>query len=139
MSDNRLFLHQKGLFRGEFVVIDQRCSFSIGDYIEVVLKDKPFLTGETVTGLYGEAKRIVGFPLTVVSCCCIAEIDVTLSIAMGISCRHWFDCLNVGEKSVVISHVIQFRSLTSYVPKIDGWIPGVFRKRRVPTQKNFVQ
>lgn len=135
--NTRLFLRQKGLFRGEFViVIGQQRSFSIGDYIEVVLKDKPFLTGETVTGLYGEAKRIVGFPLTIVSCC-VAEIDVTLSVVNGITYRLWFDCLNIGEKSIVVSYKMQHSDCTWYVPRIDGWIPGMFGKSRAPNIKNL--
>lgn len=137
MVDNRLFLRHKGLFRGEFVVIDQQRTFSIGDYIEVILKDQPYPIGETVQGSHGETKHIVAFPLTVVSCC-VDEIDVALTIPAGISCRHWFDCLNVGVKSVVISHMMQYRRHTLYVPKIDGWLPGFPGRTRAPTQKNFV-
>ena len=139
MFDTRLYLCSHGFFHGEFVVVNRQRAFSIGDYIEVILRNEPCAIGETIQDLYGKERAVMALPLTVVSCCCATEIDATLLIVEGIHYRHWLNCLNVGVKSVVVSH--QMRMPPSgriwYTPRIDDRLPAILGYQRVPTRSNF--
>lgn len=142
MSDNRFRLcGRPGLFEGEFVVTNDRRSFSIGDYIEVFLKDQPYPTGETVLWRSQSGRDrllpIIAFPLRVVECCHVAEIDVVLhSVTITYAFRHWMRCLNVGIISVVVPFKYQHRERTWYMPKIDGWVPSINGRVKAPSPKS---
>ena len=125
---NHLKLQSRGLFEGEFVVTTENCSFSIGEYIEVVLREPPHPTGDIALGPDGKGQRIIDFLLTIVECCHIDEIEATLRIVTGASCSHWSDCLEVGKVSVVTPYKYWCRDFIWYMPKIDGWIKGAFGK-----------
>ena len=141
MSNLLRLCGQRGLFRGEFVVTNNQCSFSIGDYIEVLLKDQPFNTGKTarcrrVDDTIRELP-IIAFPLRVIECYHVDEIDVVLhSVASTRTFRHWMDCLDVGKISVVMPFQYQHRELIWYMPKIDGWVPGMYGRVRAPSPKS---
>jgi len=139
MSDDRLYVWQNGLFAGEFVITNQQRSFSIGDYIEVVLREQPYTTEGTVKDLYDVEKPIIVFPLTVVESCLNIGIDVVLRRPVGPISQLLFDCLVVGKMSIITTFKMQHCRCTWYVPKIDGWVPGLFGKTQAPSVKNLVQ
>jgi hypothetical protein len=118
----------RGHFAGEFVVTDDECCYSIGDCLEVVLKDHAYPTGETFTipmGGGGEKTvHIAAMPLTVTLSALTEPIEVLLKMTVGRSFRHWLDCLEIGVPSVVIPHKYARSKYTWYMPKIDGWVPS---------------
>ena len=125
---NYLKLQSRGFFEGEFVVTTDDRAFSIGDRIEVVLKESPHATGEMFLDTGGKNHPIIDFPLTIVKCCLTDEIEATLRIITSISCFHWYDCLEIGRVSVVTPFKYQHRNYNWYLPEIDGWVRGMFGK-----------
>ena len=117
---NKLRLLHKGYWAGDFVVTTEDCSFSIGDYIEVILTEKAHIIDEVIKGFRGEDLHIAAFPLTITECCHSDEIKVILQSVMGVACRHWYTCLEVGQKSMVVSNKYETNFHTWYMPKIDG-------------------
>jgi len=135
MSNHLRLCGQPGLFEGEFVVTNDRRSFSIGDYIEVFLKEQPYPTGETAL-CRKRRLPVVAFPLRVVECCLVDEIDVILHSVALTTFQHWKRCLDVGKISVVMPFKYQHREHTWYMPKIDGWIPSMHGRVQAPSPKN---
>jgi len=134
---NNLKLCQQGFFAGEFVITNEQCSFSIGDYIELYLKEAPYVTGETFLDLNGKKIHIIAFHLVITQYCYDTEIEVIMKKPVGISLRHWAECLEVGKISVVIPFKYEFSKYIWYIPKIDGWIPGMFGKVKAPQRLNY--
>lgn len=58
----RLTYKQRGFFAGDFVISTGDSSFSIGDLIQVTLKNNPYATGEEITDPRGKQRKIVTFP-----------------------------------------------------------------------------
>jgi hypothetical protein len=141
MPENVMAMMSRGYFAGEFVVINDDRAHSIGDCIEVVLKDHAQPTGDTfdVPCLGGGTKtvHVAGFPLTVTLSALTEPIEVLLKLAVGLSFRHWLACLEIGVPSVAIPTHYTKGKLTWHMPKIDGWLPGPFgSKVRAPTTTN---
>jgi hypothetical protein len=142
MSENVMAMASRGYFAGEFVVTNDDCAYSIGDHIEVVLKDHAYPTGETfdVPRLGGGEKivHIAAFPLTVTLSAHVGPIEVLLKMAVGRAFSHWLDCLEIGVPSVVIPNKCEHRKHIWYMPKIDGWVPsGMFSgKTKAATTTN---
>ena len=128
MPENYLRLQQHGSFEGEFTVTTGDRTFSIGDYIEVFLSGPPYPV-EVVKTPDGKERHVIAFPLTVTECCHIDEIEVILKVSEGtLSFQHWSDCLSVGILSVVTPIKYKYKNFIWYMPKIDGWIRGMFGK-----------
>lgn len=143
MSENVLTMVTRGHFAGEFVITDDECCYSIGDCIEVVLKDNAYPTGETFTtpcrGGGEKTIHIAAMPMTVTLSARAKPLEVLLKMAVGRSFRHWLSCLTVGVPSVIIPHKYAMSKHTWYMPKIDGWVPhGLFDgKAKAPTTTNW--
>lgn len=119
-------LQSRGYFAGQFVVSDDTSSRSIGDYIEVTLKDQPFRSGET--DIRGKMEPIFTFSLRVEFSCMAEPFDVDLRMLAGRSAKHWYECLEVGKTSVVIAERREYGTHVWYMPEIDGWKVGMFGK-----------
>ncbi len=125
---SRFSLCQRGLFQGDFVITDGVHHYTIGNYIEVVLRERPYGTGVMVKSYKGKEIPLFCFPLTVYS---FDSGDVDLVLPIGRTSRHWFDCLEVGKVSLVTSVKCSTRKFTWYMPKINGYLPGMFGKVKV--------
>lgn len=142
MPENVMAMASRGYFAGEFVVTNDDCAYSIGDCIEVVLKDHAQPTGEKFTApTVGGGEKIVhiaGFPLTVTLSAHGEPLEVLLKVATGRMFRHWLECLEIGVPSVVIPCRCTKGKHIWYMPKIDGWVPhGLFdSKAKAPSTTN---
>lgn len=128
MPENVMSMASRGYFAGEFVVTNDDCAYSIGDCIEVVLKDYAYPTGETFDAPYlggGEITiHIAAIPLTVTLSALKEPIEVLLKMAVGRAFHHWLECLAIGVPSVVVPHRYISGKHIWYMPKIDGWVPS---------------
>ena len=140
MPENVMAMASRGYFAGEFVVTNDDCAYSIGDCIEVVLKDHAHPTGETFYApkLGGGDKivHIAAFPLTVTLSAIAEPFDVLLKVAGGWTFTHWHECLEIGVPSVVIPFKMENRGRVWYTPRIDDWVIGLVGKTKWPETTN---
>jgi len=127
----RIRICHEGFFAGEFIITDEYKTFSIGNYIEVYLKGPPYDTGKTILNGSDKEVSIIALPLVIMECCHTDRIEVILELPVCRSLKHWIKCLEIDKISVVTPYKFQYRNHIWYWPKIDGWIPGLYRKVKV--------
>ncbi len=118
---NRLSLCQWKFFQGDFIITDDERCYSIGNYIEVLLRDKVYIDG-TFMDFRDREVSIIAIPLTVIG------MDLILRLPIGRTARHWLDCLEYNKVNTITSIKYSIRKFTWYMPKINGYLPGIFGK-----------
>jgi hypothetical protein len=130
---NKLRICQRGWFASEFIVTDDNQSYSIGDYIEAVLVEPPYTTGELFTIPTGYAQvPIVAMRLTVTESCQAEPIEVVMERPPGRGLSHWMRCMEVGKISTIVPVRFTHCGHVWYMPKIDGMLPGLFGPVKAP-------
>jgi hypothetical protein len=92
------------------------------------LKDTPCPSGEKIQNVRGIELPIIDFNFKIVMSCNIDEMDVVMKLVPGRNLVHWVDCLEIGKNSVVTAVKFTYRDMAWYMPKIDGYVPGLFGK-----------
>ncbi len=112
---NYFRIKQTGFFAGDFVITDEECSFSIGNYVEVLLRGELYDTGETFLSLRHGEVSIMAFPLILIG----NGINVIWRLPVGRILQHCLDCLTDGVNTVMpVKH--EYKNWTWYTPKING-------------------
>lgn len=117
-----LALDIRGEYGGDFVIIKGNTVTLIGDVIELRLNAKPdfiSIVDKSSTQYFWE------FPVTVFLSTELTPFDIEFRVANGWISKHCMICLKIGEIQTVVSTPSNDGYNIIYVPKIDGFIPGL--------------
>jgi hypothetical protein len=135
----RLVLANQGPFKGDFIIAPHEDNsegrYSIGDYLQVVMRAPFKNTGETINLPRG-VKPLMAAPVTVLFSCHGAELDALIKLIPCRQLAHWVECLEVDRPSIVTSHKHTKGTYTWFMPNIDGWVPSFNGRERAATRTN---
>ncbi len=132
---NTLRMMHNGFFEGQFLVTTDECAFTVGKEITVLRTGKPFDTKVKFDLPDGRVVPCWALPVDLLAPQKCPGLNIPIST--GISGAHWNECLKEGVPSVVKLSKFTVRTHTGYVPNIDGWVPGLFGKRRAEDSRHL--
>lgn len=130
---NTLRIVHDGFFEGQFVVATDQCAFTVGREVTIRRTGAPFDSGEKFDLPNGQVAHYWLLPVDLLApqkC-----LGLNISISTNVTGRHWEECLAEGVPSVVKSSKFTMRDYTGYVANIDGWVPGLFGKKKAPAHQ----
>ena len=130
-----LLLRRNGFFEAQFTLTDSHKTWSIGDYIEVILTNSPYATGESIETPRKGLLKVVVFPLNIVFSSDDTDIFAEIRTVIGATAKHWFDCLKIGQRHIVKPCRFEYQKHIWYMPNIDGMVPGMFGPVKAPSVK----
>lgn len=122
---NKMRIGNQGHFASEFLLTMDDRTLSLGDYIEVILLDAPYFTGEEFEGYKGRPQPVVALHLNVVFSCLTEPVECVVRGPLSFSMRHWIKCLDIGVTSTVVGVRYTHRNHVWYMPEIDSKLPTV--------------
>ncbi len=132
---NTLRMIHNGFFEGQFLVTTDECAFTLGKEITVQRRGPVFDTGKKYTLPNGRVTDCWALPVDVLAPQKCADLNIPISA--GISGVHWDRCLKEGVPSVVKGCKFSMRDYAGYVINIDGWVPGLFGRKRADDARHL--
>ena len=78
----KLIRCSNGFWAGDFVIMNENCSFSIGDYITAILIKEPYDSDETVTDYRKENCPVINYHFLITESCDAIEHEVIFQLAV---------------------------------------------------------